>query len=208
MNKFIIVSTSNLSLLLALISALYYGCYHVSVNSFRYTTPVVMKRIILQKRSTFISPQRIRPSLSTDIQLNSVTCKKTSNLSDRNSLSNMILDRRQWFMTSAIVIGLTKPIPSCNAVELLPDAAQRQEPVVDPLVSFGESLSKTSYTNNIVPVQQSSSLSSSSSWPHNAAHPLPIPDQDTSLLPLPPPTIDEVIQQSKMKKRINPTTHG
>ena len=89
--------------------------------------------------------------------------------------------------------------------------------IVDPLVTFGESLSSkssdSSSVNSIRPI-------SSSSWPDNAAHPLPtlatdpIPttaemEESSSQPPSPPPlALEQVLQQSKSKKQINPTTHG
>jgi hypothetical protein len=85
----------------------------------------------------------------------------------------------------------------------------------DPLVTFGERLSQASEGKNLL--DSTSNVNPSSSWPENAAHPLPIlMDTDDTGLPSSassspmntPPSLEQVIQLQQTKKQINPTTHG
>lgn len=122
----------------------------------------------------------------------------------------IVATRRTWCRNALITISVatittvgTSGKPS-SAMEASIPASE----AVDPLVTFGESLSSKNSggVNSIRPI--------SSSWPDNAAHPLPtladpfVPPSTTKMESQQPPALEQVLQQSQLKKQINPTTHG
>ena len=125
-----------------------------------------------------------------------------------------IASRRTWCQNWLIAISTaTAMVGTGGKPSIAVETPSSVSEVVDPLVVFGESLSSKGAgggaLNSVLPI-------SSSSWPHNAAHPLP-PLADPLLSPATPvtdvmsqqqPALEQVLQQSKLKKKINPTTHG
>ena len=131
------------------------------------------------------------------------------------SNDRFVVTRRTWCQKALIAISTaTGTVGVGGQIATAIEAPSSPSEVVDPLVLFGESLSSKSSNNlNSVLPASSSSTSSSSSWPHNAAHPLPT--LADPLLPTPiaemesrAPALEQVLEQSKLKKQINPTTHG
>ena len=131
------------------------------------------------------------------------------------SNDRFVVARRTWCQKALIAISTATGTVGVGGQ--IVTAIEAPSEVVDPLVLFGESLSSKSSNNlnSVLPASSSStsSSSSSSSWPHNAAHPLPT--LADPLLPTPiaetesrAPALEQVLEQSKLKKQINPTTHG
>jgi hypothetical protein len=91
-------------------------------------------------------------------------------------------NRRSFFLSSAVGVLLVTSSTRANA------APSPESPTDDPL--FGERLSETARGGK---------------WPQDAAHPLPMNDaRDASSAS----ALEEALELSKMKKPINPTTHG
>jgi hypothetical protein len=134
-------------------------------------------------------------------------------ISDVQTTSIVDTSRRKLLVNMYTIVSATTTIVVGESSSATEAAAPSFE--ADPLVTFGERLSQTSAGKNVL--DSTSNANPSSSWPENAAHPLPIM-MDTDDIGLPssessapmniPPSLEQVIQLQQTKKQINPTTHG
>ena len=138
--------------------------------------------------------------------------------SQNNACDRHVATRRTWcrnVMITVSTVATTGPSVGQRTTAMeTPSAAAAGTEKEDPLVTFGESLSSRKSMGEISPALPISS--SSSSWPDASSmvrptrtDPIVIPStsqevessQQSSAL-------QQVLQQSKLKKQINPTTHG